>query len=85
MTRDCPSMLGAVKPTFDEPSLLSAQPRIRHRSGRRHEGRLPFFSGDNGDAAAKNVPCAAASKVRQCPSGDVIPPSDTQSRVFWGK
>ena len=74
-TSACPSTLGAVKPTFCAPSLLMAEPRITARTG------SPSASASASRRSTTTpiplpptVPAARASKARQYPSGDVIPP-----------
>ena len=75
MTSACPSTPGAVYPTFNEPSLLTADPlitaRIRSPSATPH----PSFQDDNSQPSPQTVPRALASKARQWPSGEFIIPS----------
>ncbi|KRD23270.1 hypothetical protein ASE41_09670 [Streptomyces sp. Root264] len=75
-TSACPSALGAVKPNFREPSLLTADPRITawitspsaSASSRRLSTTTPA-------PLPGTVPEALSSNARQCPSGETTPPS----------
>jgi hypothetical protein len=76
MARACPSTLGAVKPILREPSLLTAEPRTRARTGspsRRASARRLRTTTPTPEPPT--VPCARASKGRQWPSGEWMPPS----------
>ena len=72
----CPSTLGAVKPTLAAPSLLMAEPFTtawmvspsRRASARRLRATTP-------QPLPPTVPPARASKARQWPSGERMPPS----------
>ena len=70
------STLGAVKPTFMDPSLLTAEPRmtawILSPSAMASSIRL---STTIATPSAKTVPLASASNGRVCPSFDRMPPS----------
>ena len=71
-----PSALGAVKPIFNAPSLLMADPlmtasmlsRSFTASAKRFRTTMPT-------PLPKTVPFARASKLLQCPSGETTPPS----------
>ena len=74
ITAACPSWLGAVNPTLRRPSLFVADPstsaRIRSRpasSARRSTTSPP--------PEPNTVPAASSAKLRQCPSGESMPPA----------
>ena len=76
MTSAWPSALGAVKPSFAAPSLLMAEARMTAWMG------LPSASASDSRLSTttptplpNSVPCPCASKGRQCPSGDAMPPA----------
>src|SRR5690242_18938035 len=74
-TRVWPETLGARYPTFWDPSLLTADPRITAstRLPSRH-GSLSRRSTTHPTALHFAVPAAFASKARQFPLGDRISP-----------
>src|SRR4051812_6510874 len=76
ITRLWPSMLGAVKPTLIEPSLLIADPRRTARmlspSLQASANRLRTTTPT---PLPPTVPRARTSNARQWPSGDRMPPS----------
>ncbi|CAM3655173.1 hypothetical protein COSO111634_22080 [Corallococcus soli] len=76
MTVACPSTPGAAKLIFAAPSLLTATPRstawISSPSACASDSRLSTTAPT---PSLKRVPVALASKGRQCPSWESMPPS----------
>ena len=76
MTSACPSTLGAVKLTLFEPSLLSAAPLMTAEiSSPSASASASRFNTTTPTPWLNTVPAAFTLNARQCPSGDVMPPS----------
>jgi hypothetical protein len=76
ITAACPATEGAVNPALSEPSLLTAEARITACTTSPSASASSIrFSTTTPTPLPSTVPPASASKARQWPSGERMPPS----------